>query len=195
MVRRINLVAILAMWVSGVSHLGAQPFTNAAAPITVVLCDRAGISSTVRIEARAVADSILGKAHIQLLWLDNGDCAGPELESYLSIVIVPQRPKGLASSFGAMGRATMIETAHPRAYIFLDRVLRFDAVNRRIASSSNLGVILGHAITHELGHLLGLTHSPAGIMRAEWGHDEWRAALSGTLLFSSPAATSAKLVR
>ena len=175
--------------------LRAQPLANVStAPITVLVCDRAGVSGTDRIEAREVADRILNRAHIQMTWLDNGDCVGPQLESYLSIVIVPQRPSGIASSAGAMGRATLVESHYPRAYIFLDRVSRFDVANRAANAGSNLGILLGHAITHELGHLLGLPHAPSGIMRAEWRREEWNAAVSGTLLFSLPAAKSVKLV-
>ena len=140
MVGGIIVGALLALWVSSVSELSAQPLANvSAAPITVLVCDRAGVSGTDRIEAREVADRILKRAHIQMAWFDNRDCVGPQVESYLSIVIVPQRPKGITSSAGAMGRATLIESPYPRAYIFLDRVRRFDVMNRSVNARSNLG--------------------------------------------------------
>ena len=195
MVGGIIVGALLALWVSSVSELSAQPLANGStAPITVVVCDRAGVSGSDRIEAREVADRILKRAQIQMAWLDNRDCVGPQVESYLSIVIVPERPKDVMSSAGAMGRATLIESPFPRAYIFLDRVRRFDVMNRSVNARANLGVLLGHAITHELGHLLGLPHASAGIMRAEWGREEWNAAVSGTLLFSLTGAKSVKLM-
>lgn len=196
MIGRIILGMLLALEIFSVADLcGAQPLANAStAPITVLLCDRAAVSGADRIKAREVADRILNRAHIQTTWLDNGGCVGPQLESYLSIVIVPQRPSGIASSAGAMGRATLVGSHYPRAYIFLDRVSRFDVANRATNAGPNLGILLGHAITHELGHLLGLPHAQSGIMRSEWRREEWTAALSGTLLFSLPAAKSVKLV-
>ena len=196
MVGGVIVAALLAVWVSSVSELSAQPLANVSnAPITVLVCDRAGVSGTDRIEAREIADRILKRASVQMTWLDNRDCVGPQVESYLTIVILPQRPKDFKTSSQAMGRATLIESPHPRAYIFLDRVRRFDVLNRPLNARSNLGVLLGHAITHELGHLLGLTHASAGIMLAEWGREEWQAALSGTLLFSLTGAKSVELMR
>ena len=196
MVGGIIVATLLAVWVSSVSELSAQPLANVpAAPTTVLVCDRAGASGTDRIEAREVADRILKEAHIQMTWLDNRDCVGPQVGSYLTIVILPQRPKDMPSSTLAMGRSTLVGSPYPRAYVFLDRVRRFDGLNRAVNARSNVGALLGHAITHELGHLLGLSHAPAGIMRAEWGREEWKAAVTGRLLFSLAGAKSVELLR
>ena len=50
--------------------------------------------------------------------------------------------------------------------------------------SAAFGIVLGHAIAHELGHLLipGDAHGN-GIMRPYWAYREWQQALGGTLLF------------
>ena len=50
-----------------------------------------------------------------------------------------------------------------------------------------LHVILGHAMAHELGHLLLGTnsHSPNGLMRANWTGEDLKDASRGNLCFSS----------
>jgi len=47
-------------------------------------------------------------------------------------------------------------------------------------------VILGHAMAHELGHLLLGTnsHSPSGLMRAHWTREDLTNASKGNLRFS-----------
>ena len=195
MVGRLISGVLLAFLVSGLSQVAAQPLSNSAAPITVLLCDKSGLSETNKAKARAEADRILITVHVQLRWVapeSNETCTGPQGESFLSIILVPQCPKDLPTSAGAMGRAVLVGTAYPRAYIFLDRVQSFDVVHRT-NKSSYLGVILGHAISHEMGHLLGLPHTSAGIMRAQWGRQEWVAAVTGVLGFSFPDFKAAKL--
>jgi hypothetical protein len=68
------------------------------------------------------------------------------------------------------------------ADLFYDRAERL-----RETSGASLASILGHAIAHELGHLLLGTnsHSPAGIMRARWQPADLASAGKGALLFST----------
>jgi len=50
--------------------------------------------------------------------------------------------------------------------------------------------VLGHALAHEIGHLLlpvG-SHSQAGIMRERLSSEDWRAAEMGRLLFAKKEA-------
>jgi hypothetical protein len=59
----------------------------------------------------------------------------------------------------------------------------------RVVSLSN-GTLLGHAVAHEIGHLLlgANSHSPAGIMRSVWRRvdEEWM--VKGALLFDKRQA-------
>jgi hypothetical protein len=75
------------------------------------------------------------------------------------------------------------------ADLFYDRAQHLHEI-----SGASLASILGHAIAHELGHLLLGTnsHSPAGIMRARWQPADLASASKGALLFSTVESQAMK---
>ena len=64
-----------------------------------------------------------------------------------------------------MGLAPGSGADRQSVYVFYDRV---DVLARKHVADA--AQILGHAIAHEIGHILlnDQRHSPAGIMRGEW---------------------------
>jgi hypothetical protein len=154
--------------------------------ITLAVCDRAGIAIGTWRTAKQQAIRILDSAGIDVLWIEtsakNG-CAVDSSDAYFVVIVSRNAPKDLVR-FDTMGFA-LRTGAHPRAYVFYDLVRSFVRnFNPSDPKESSGGVILGHAIAHELGHTLipGDAHG-AGIMRANWAYTEWREALGGVLLF------------
>ena len=104
------------------------------------------------------------------------------MKSYVTVVIAEQTPIGWTKP-DAMGFAPARTGPYPRAYVFSNLINTY-LQNFTIRNNSAFGIVLGHAVVHELGHLIipGDAHA-AGIMRPNWGYREWQQAQEGSLLF------------
>jgi hypothetical protein len=97
---------------------------------------------------------------------------------YLVVRLIRRTPDSILP--GALGFALPFARTGAHVLIFYDRV---ETLTRRADTSSN--VILGHAIAHEIGHVLLRSgeHSRGGLMQAGWNAASWRLAYSGLLTF------------
>jgi hypothetical protein len=71
------------------------------------------------------------------------------------------------------------------AFVFYERIQDFSE-----ALELDIALMLGHAMAHELGHLLLPydAHSVSGVMRGAWDSTQARAATAGTVTFNPDQA-------
>jgi hypothetical protein len=155
------------------------------------------ISSQTYEDSKKVASRILARAGIEIVWLDcrleGSDLVKPAAcdtrlrpdEITLRILTFPKNtPRGLRPTLGVSllskegGRGSL-------ASVYYDR-----AVEMARSGGVSPSIVLGHAMAHELGHLLLKTgvHTATGLMRAAWQTGEVRRAARWALDFSGHQA-------
>jgi hypothetical protein len=97
---------------------------------------------------------------------------------YLVVRLIRAPPP--ATLPGALGYALPFASTGAHVSIFYDRLKTLSA-----APTAPTYVILGHAIAHEIGHVLlrSSAHSAGGLMQAQWNAATWRLAAAGLLAF------------
>lgn len=176
--------------------------------LTIRLYDYAEPGEAILSRAREEAEQALARIGIAARWLDcpltmeeletNKACAAEAGPTDLVLQILPSgsRP-AVSSQVDTFGYALIGDSEMPRtASVLFANVERlawqrledssFDSVHRSIPHHRYVGVLLGHVITHEVGHLLLATnkHSRNGLMQAHWNANAIRDAMIGRLAFA-----------
>jgi hypothetical protein len=126
--------------------------------------------------AKFEATSIFANIDVELKWVGYSDCPEESVRVQLSPTAVPGvSPAALACAYPFDNRSDTI-------LLFRNRV--DEMLSGR---GSAAGIILGHILAHEIGHvLLGTdTHATAGLMKPGWNSRDLGAMLSSRLEFSS----------
>ncbi len=159
--------------------------------LTIKVCNQAHVEDAVLRKAKKEAGLIFEELGISTEWLDCPLTSDQLPDSpvcqqigfaILSLRIFP-RLEPIQGGFRKtnMGVALVEEQGRVYASIFYQRVMDV-AESGRVPT----GKVLGHAIAHEIGHLLlgSNSHSMAGLMKARWNDGDLKLADMGRLHFS-----------
>ena len=193
---------ILILGFSIVTHFtaaaGSSAGSSTPAPrLTVRVFNYAQVPLHTQSDGQRIAARIFHRAGIETSWLDcsltsegkyqMSDCEESAPASSLALSLVPGPPATIAQ-FGSktLGVAALSEKGTPAAAgVFYDQVQKLAR-----GDAASTAMILGHAMAHELGHLLLGTnsHSPVGLMRAQWSRRDLQLASAGDLGFTEGQA-------
>jgi tetratricopeptide (TPR) repeat protein len=184
------------MWFVSLTDVARSTSTEATVPnitITVRVFNFAQVSTDTWSVAQKVATQVFDRAAIQTVWLDcsltaEGHYAVPDCEhtpdsTELVLRLVPISAATLTQfGDGTLGIAAQPEKGTPAsASVFSDRVKELAK-----GGGTSIEVILGHAVAHEIGHLLlgSNSHSSMGLMRSKWSRQDLVQAAGGELQFT-----------
>ena len=143
-------------------------------------------------KAKAHVKGVYGHSGIRVEWSDADEANRPSNGKLdLTMIFVPE---SVAQTMGRPKEATGFAVSNDgqgcrRAYIFVERVAQQAVVvhhNNGLEEKTAKGLILGHVMAHEAGHLMlpHGSHSARGIMQARMGMDSVEQASRGNLLFT-----------
>jgi predicted Zn-dependent protease len=132
---------------------------------------------------------------VETSWLDQSvtetqQDQSPYRVGEIDLSIVSQAWEGAGLPASALGVAPGSGPNRRLVFVFYDRVenlFRNQIVSTTKGRTSRWAAreqILGYAMTHEIGHILGLGHSYGGIMRADWGLNDLATLAYGDLTFT-----------
>jgi hypothetical protein len=159
----------------------------------VLVYNQTQASAAILAGAEREAGRILGEAGLRAVWLDCLDrhsAAGLQELCHKGREPIDVVLRVLPGHILGRLQDTLFGFAFPPALASV----YYEYAGRLASSDTEISIMLGCAIAHEVGHLLlgPSSHSAGGIMHGVWGAKELRLALMGGLLFTSQQS---KLIR
>jgi len=162
--------------------------------VVVTVYDRSQMRTSTLTGGQSVAQEILRRAGVESVWINcpvpdtpetNPECRRPPGPTRLILTVVP-RWAGPGVDSDTLGLA--LKTADGfgfYCYVFRERL---DELSGTLHISP--ARLLGHAMAHEIGHLLrgSNSHSPQGLMSQHWYVKELQAVTLGSLNFTAEDA-------
>jgi hypothetical protein len=206
-VLRWALGLVLMAGFTGLDQSAAAGSRETSLTVTIHAYNFAQVDGRTLRDAEEVATEIFRKAGVESRWVDSISTSedmqghpaahGSNNLSNIQLDIVPSlMAERLGLPNNVMGLAPGTERDRQLIYVLYNRV---EAFGRRqqgarmegsICASASTAQILGHAIAHEIGHLLLnlKSHSDTGIMRGDWGLRDLQDACYGYLVFTPQQA-------
>jgi hypothetical protein len=151
----------------------------------------------------AEVNAIWWNSNVSLVWrtVDVSEPlpAMPEAEDWLRVLVLArQKPGAGETSTLTVGELVRTEGTRPLAIASLtaarrivDESIRFQLLEGPRDYDRRIGVVLGRAVAHEIGHyLLGPSHANHGLMRANIDALEFADVRSHSFLLDEPARAS-----
>ena len=190
-----NCLSLSFLLVTNATGFAGTDFENPkpALRLTIRVFNYAQVPSETWDFAKRIAKRIFDRTGVETFWLEcslsvegtltPADCELPESRSDHILRLVPASAATRAQfGAGTLGIAAQPEKGTPAtASVFYSRVQELAK-----GGTAPVPVILGHAVAHEIGHLLlgSNSHSPLGLMRAQWSRQDLRNAATDNLLFT-----------
>lgn len=211
--RQLTLGLLATCWCTGLCPKGTAAPSETSLTLTIHIRNYAEVDHETLMEAEKVATGVFRKAGVETRWINalssgNGQkkFTGEEMSnpSHIQLNILPPlmaERLGLPDNVMGVAPGTCKERDRQVVYISYNKVetiaewQAWARIEGSISTSALRVQILGHAIVHEIGHLLlnQESHSDTGIMRAIWDLKQLRDACYGYLVFTPSEAEAIRL--